>query len=416
MITYQEHILSNGLTLITHTDKSTPLVVVNLLYNVGSRNEHPEKTGFAHLFEHLMFGGSRHVPDYDKSLQQVGAENNAFTNTDITNYYIILSAGNVETALWVESDRMQFLNLDLKSLENQKNVVIEEFKQRYLNVPYGDFWLKLRPLAYQTHPYRWATIGKEISHIEEASLEDVKNFHDLYYSPDNATLTIAGNIDPKIAFDLAEKWFGSIPLNAQKKPEIPQEAKQTTARFLEVAADVPLDAIYKAYHMPGRKSNNYVIADLLSDSLGQGKSSRLYQRLVKEKKVFNNINAYISGTADPGLLVISGKVNPEFELSLAEKHIEEEIESLKNTLQNSEVEKGINQAQSSTYFSETELLNRAINLSIANSLGNTNLVNEEIERIGNVKRNDILSVAQDILVPENCSTLYYRSKNKQKNL
>ncbi len=410
MITYQEHLLSNGLTLITHNDKSTPLVVINLLYNVGSRNEHPEKTGFAHLFEHLMFGGSRNVPDYDKSLQQVGAENNAFTNCDITNYYIILSADNIETALWVESDRMQFLNLDLKSLENQKNVVIEEFKQRYLNVPYGDFWLKLRPLAYNTHPYQWATIGKEISHIENASLEDVKNFHELYYSPNNATLTIAGNIETEVAIALAEKWFGNIPTNLREKPAIPQETIQTTPRFLEVEENVPLDAIYKAYHMPGRKSEKYVIADLLSDSLGQGKSSRLYQHLVKEKQVFNNINAYITGSADPGLLVISGKLNPEIPLSIAEKYIEEEIELLKNTLQESEVQKVINQAQSSTYFSETELLNRAINLSIANSLGNTNLVNEEIIRIGEVKRKDILSVSHEILRPENCSTLYYKAK------
>lgn len=410
MIKYQEHLLPNGLTLITHVDKGTPLVVVNILYKVGSRNEQPERTGFAHLFEHLMFGGSKNVPDFDKILQKAGAENNAFTNTDITNYYIILTAENIETALWVESDRMQYLNLDRKNLEIQKNVVIEEFKQRYLNVPYGDVWLKLMPSAYHVHPYQWPTIGKDISHIEQASLKNVREFHEKHYAPNNAVLTISGNIDPDKACELVEKWFGNIPANQNGRYQIPAEPRQTSSRFLEIDANVPLNSIYKVYHMPGRISKKYVISDLLSDLLGRGKSSRLYQSMVKEKRVFNDINSYITGSADPGLLVISGKVNPDVDIADAEKCIIEEIDILKNNLKETEVEKVINQAVSSTYFSETQLLNRSINLSIANSLGNTNLVNEEIELISKINKADILNIADEILTTSNCSTLHYKSK------
>lgn len=412
MIKYQEHILSNGLTLITHVDKSTPLAVVNILYKVGSRNEHHERTGFAHLFEHLMFGGSKNIPDFDTVLQKVGAENNAFTNTDITNYYIILSAENIETALWAESDRMRYLNLDEKSLATQKNVVIEEFKQRYLNVPYGDVWLKLQPLAYNVHPYQWPTIGKNISHIEQATLKDVKEFHEQFYTPNNAVLTISGNIDPVKIHTLAEKWFGNIPDYENSQVQIPSEPKQNSPRFLEIEENVPLNSIYKAYHMPGRKSNSYHKADLLSDLLGRGKSSRLYQNLVKNKKAFNSINSYVTGTEDPGLLIISGKVNPDINIAEAEKYIEDEINTLKNNLAETEVEKVINQAISSTYFSETELLNRSINLSVANSMGNTNLVNEELDLISKIKKKDVLNMADEILVNQNCSTLHYKSKKK----
>lgn len=407
MINFKEHILPNGLTLITHEDKSTPLVVVNILYKVGSRNEHPDRTGFAHLFEHLMFGGSRNVPYYDKSLQKVGAENNAFTNTDITNYYVILGKENIETALWAEADRMQYLNLDQKNLETQKNVVIEEYKQRYLNVPYGDVWLKLRPLAYQTHPYKWPTIGKKISHIENATLENVQDFHKTYYTPNNAILTISGNISDGYARELAEKWFGNIPSNIRQNHQIQPEPKQSSYRFLETKSDVPLNSIYKTYHMPGRSDKNYLTADLLSDLLGRGKSSRLYQNLVKSNKIFNSINAYILGTADPGLLVISGKVNPEIDVNEADNYITEEIEKLKNGLEKSEVDKVINQAESSTHFAETELLNRSINLSVANTLGNTNLVNEELEIIQQISKSEILEMAKDILVDTNCSTMHY---------
>lgn len=410
MIEFNEHILDNGLTLITHEDRSTPLAVVNLLYKVGSRDEHHDRTGFAHLFEHLMFGGSKHVPDYDKSLQQVGAENNAFTNTDITNYYVILGAENIETALWAEADRMHYLNLDQKNLDNQKRVVIEEFKQRYLNVPYGDVWLKLRPLAYKVHPYKWPTIGMDISHIEKATLENVQNFHESYYAPNNAVITISGNIKDARALELVEKWFGGIPCNTGNKRKNQAEPQQISARVLETQKNVPLNAIYKAFHMPGRGNPTYLTADLLSDLLGRGKSSRLHETLIKKKNVFNSINAYILGTADPGLLVISGKVNPGIDLNDADKYIQEEVENLKASLKDEEVNKVINQAESSALFSETELLNRSINLSVANSLGNTKLVNDEIAMIRKIDKSDILDSASKILVDTNCSTLNYLAK------
>jgi zinc protease len=406
MIRYREHKLENGLEVIVHEDKSTPLCVVNLMYKVGSRNEHRNKTGFAHLFEHLMFGGSRNVPHFDKVLNRAGAENNAFTNTDVTNYYIILSARNLETALWVESDRMANLLLDQKKLDMQKNVVVEEFKQRYLNVPYGDVWLKLRPLAYQTHPYRWPTIGRTPEHISEAKIEDVQHFHQQYYAPNNAVLTIAGNVEDRKAFELVEKWFGDLTSHDQSRFVIEEEPTQVAPRITEVRANVPMDAIYKAYHMPPRGCREYVVADLLSDMLGRGKSSRLHQDLVRDQKVFNSINAYITGSADPGLLVISGKLNPGKDLKNAEQLIVKQIENLKRSVGEDEVEKVINQALSSAYFAATELLNRAIALSLAKTLGDTDLVNRELEWIKCVSKSDILEMADKILKEDNCTTLF----------
>ncbi|MCG8305912.1 MAG: insulinase family protein [Cytophagales bacterium] len=411
MIKFEEYLLSNGLTLITHQDKNTPLVVVNVLYKVGSRNEHAHHTGLAHLHEHLMFGGSRHVPDYDKVLQKVGAENNAFTNTDITDYYVILDAENIETALWTESDRMHLLNFNQKTLDVQKSVVIEEFKQRYLNIPYGDVWLKLRPLAYTQHPYRWLTIGKRIEHIEQTTLEQAIDFYRKYYTPNNAILTIAGNIESSHAYDLTCKWFDDIPAGNVEKEELPEEPVQLNRRFLEIQNNVPLNSIYKAYHMPGRGNKGFYTADILSDLLGRGKSSRLHQNLVKSKQIFNNLNAYILGTEDPGLLVISGKINPGIDINDADNYIIEEIDRLLNHLEDSEVEKTIHQAESSNYFSEVELLNRSIGLAVANSLGNTNLVNEEINTILNLDKKDVLSIANDILLDSNCSTLHYKMNN-----
>jgi zinc protease len=411
MIAFQEHTLSSKLKLIIHEDKSTPLVVVNLLYKVGSRNEHFERTGFAHLFEHLMFGGSKNVPDYDKVLHNIGAENNAFTNTDITNYYIVLNAENIETAFWVESDRMRYLTLDQHRLDTQKKVVVEEFKQRYLNVPYGDVWLSLRPLAYKVHPYRWPTIGMKPEHIESSTIADVQQFYDRHYTPGNAVLTVAGNVNSQEVFDLAEKWFGGIDSKLYPEGQLPKEPKQKEMRAVEMSANVPLDAIYIAYHMPARGGKDYVVADLLADLLGRSKSSRLYQSLVKEKQIFNSINAYITGSADPGLLVISGKINAGQDIHDAEKFIIDEIEELKSGVKEEEIEKVINQSVSSVYFSETELLNKAIALSMADALGDVGLVNQEIEFIKSTSDSEIMSMAKEILNDTNSSTLYYKSNN-----
>lgn len=411
MIDYRKFTLSNGLEVFVHEDKATPLATLNILYKVGSRDEEEEKTGFAHLFEHLMFGGSKNIASYDEPLQRVGGENNAFTSTDITNYYITLPAQNLETAFWLESDRMLSLSFDPKVLEVQRKVVIEEFKQRYLNQPYGDVWLKLRPLAYQKHAYKWATIGKDISHIENATIQDVEAFFYKYYVPNNAIMVVGGNVEYDEVVALSEQWFGPIPGGKMKGRELPAEPAQQAPRFLEVEADVPFDALYKVYHMPARASNDYETADLLSDVLGRGDSSRLYSELVKEKKYFTELHAYVTGSADPGLLVISGKLNEGTSLEQADKEVEAIIEGLKQEMMDAEeLEKVKNQAESTLVFGEVELLNRTMNLAFAAMLGNPDLVNEGSARIQKVTAKGLQQMAKDILRPENSSTLYYRAK------
>lgn len=410
MIHYQNFTLANGLQVYFHEDKTTPIAAVNLLYNVGSKDEDEQKTGFAHLFEHLMFGGSQNIPSYDEALQKVGGENNAFTSPDLTNYYITLPVVNLETAFWLESDRMMSLSFDPEVLEVQRKVVIEEFKQRYLNQPYGDVWLKLRPLAYQSHPYRWATIGKEVSHIENATLEDVKSFFYKYYRPNNAILVVGGNTTFENVQHLAEKWFGDIPAGENFLRNIPKEQPQTEARLEVVEADVPLDAIYKAYHMPDKNNPDYFAIDLLSDVLGRGKSSRLYTKLVKENPMFNSISAYLTGSNDPGLLVIQGNLNKGIKIEDAEQEIEKIIAEFQSKgMEEQELEKVKNKAESSLLFSEVELLNRAMNLAFGAVQGNANRINEESALIQAVTTQDIRSQAQNILRKENCSTLYYKS-------
>jgi zinc protease len=388
------------------------MAAVNILYNVGSRDEEENRTGFAHLFEHLMFGGSKNIPAYDEPLQKVGGENNAFTSPDITNYYITLPAVNLETAFWLESDRMMSLSFDPKVLEVQQKVVVEEFKQRYLNQPYGDVWLKLRPLAYQIHPYRWATIGKEISHIENATMDDVKAFFFKYYLPNNAILVVAGDVTIPQVKALTEKWFGSIAAGEKYVRNLPQEPLQTSARFLETEAKVPLNALYKAYHVPGRFAQDYYIADLMSDVLGRGKSARMYQKLLKERQLFANINAYNTSSIDPGLLVVQGNLNAGVSLEEADAAIEEVLQELVEvTLLQQELSKVKNQAESTLAFSEVELLNRAMNLAYAASVGNPDLVNLEAEKIQAVTVEEIQAMAKHVLRKENCSTLYYRAVN-----
>ena len=411
MIDYQHFTLDNGLKVYVHQDTATPLATVNILYNVGSRDEEENKTGFAHLFEHLMFGGSKNIPSYDEPLQRVGGDNNAFTNTDITNYYITLPSINLETAFWLESDRMMSLSFDPKVLEVQRKVVIEEFKQRYLNQPYGDIMLKLRPLAYQKHPYQWNTIGKDISHIENATLEDVRAFFYKFYIPNNAIMVVAGNVAYEMVRQLSEKWFGPIPSGKDYERKLPQEPPQQEQRMLEMEAAVPLDALNKAYHIPERLHPDYHAADLLSDVLGRSKSSRLYQQLVKEQKIFNSINAYVTGSVDPGLLIITGKVNKDHSLEEADKAVEAVIEALKSApIDETELGKVKNQAESTLIFSEVELLNRAMNLAYGALLGNPDLINQEPEKIQQVTVDDIQRMANTLLVAENSSTLYYRAR------
>jgi zinc protease len=410
MIEFSKFELSNGLRVIHHEDKSTPLVCLNILYDVGARDEEPDKTGFAHLFEHLMFGGSVNIPSYDEPLQRAGGENNAFTTNDITNYYLTVPAENIETGFWLESDRMLSLAFSEKSLEVQRNVVIEEFKQRYFNQPYGDVWLQLRPLAYTTHPYRWNTIGKEISHIENATMEDVKAFFYKHYNPANAILVVAGNLDLAEAKRLCEKWFA--PIEGIKKParNLPQEPIQTEERKLTLDRDVPLDALYKAYHICARSDSDYHAMDMVSDILSNGKSARLYLELVKKQNLFSEINAYLTGDLDKGLFVISGKLVKGVSYEAAEEGIEKELTKFKNNLLDErELTKIKNKLESILVFSEMSVLNKAMNLASYELMGDANLINHETEKYLKVTAEQISAAVNKYVVAGNCSTLYYKA-------
>jgi predicted Zn-dependent peptidase len=412
MIHFNAFTLANGLQVFHHYDASTPLAVINILYDVGARDEDPSKTGFAHLFEHLMFGGSINIPDYDTPLQEAGGENNAFTNNDITNYYLTLPAHNIETGFWLESDRMLSLAFSPQSLEVQRQVVIEEFKQRYLNQPYGDVWLRLRALAYREHPYRWATIGKEISHIENATLDDVKAFFNAHYHPGNAYLCVAGNISLDRVKELCEKWFAPIPGREKKSRLLPAEPPQTEARFEEVRADVPANAIYKAYHCCARTDADYYATDLLTDVLSRGRSSRLLNRLVKEEQLFTEINAYISGDMDPGLVIVEGKLCEGVDLHTADAAICRELQKLADhAVEPQELQKVKNKAEATMVFSEMSILNKAMGLCFGALLGDPDLMNREPELYAAVSATDLQRVASNLFKETNCSTLYYLRSN-----
>lgn len=411
MIDFQRYILPNGLTVIAHNDKSSPLAAFNLLYKVGARNEDPNKTGFAHLFEHLMFSGSKNAPSFDDPLQLAGGENNAFTNNDFTNYYETLPKENIETAFWLESDRMFALNINEQSLSVQKNVVVEEFNQRYLNQPYGDVWLLLRKLAYSVHPYQWPTIGKETSHIANATLEDVRAFYERFYAPNNAILSITGDFDYHNIFRLAEDWFGDIPASYIGANDIPQEPKQIQARVLEVERDVPSSALYKVYRMGDRLSSDYYATDMLSDILSNGKSSRLYRNLVQEKRLFTEMDAYLTGDLDPGLFVFSGKLADGVSFDVAEKAIADEIARFASEkISEHEFEKVKNKYESSIVFGETSILNKAMNLGYYQMLGDAGMINTEVSRYRSVVASDIRDVAADLFKDANSSTLRYIAK------
>lgn len=410
MIHFHRFQLDNGLKVLVHEDHTVPMAVLNILYDVGAKDENPNQTGFAHLFEHLMFGGSINIPSYDEPLQRVGGENNAFTNNDITNYYIQLPSVNIETAFWLESDRMLSLAFSEKSLETQRSVVIEEFKQRYLNQPYGDVWLKLRPLAYTTHSYQWATIGKEVSHIENAKMEDVKAFFNKHYTPSNAIMVVAGDVNLNQVKSLSEKWFGNIPSGNKYHRNLPQEPTQTEERTLTTSANVPNDSIYKAFHIHHRTSKEYYIADVISDILSRGESSRLYQELVKTKKIFSEVNAYITGDIDPGLFILEGKPAKGISLEEADEALWSVVNEIKTSkIEQRELQKIFNKLESSTVFGEMNLLNKAMNIAYFELLGDAEMINTEMERYRAVSPEDISKYASDVFIPTNCSTLFYKS-------
>jgi zinc protease len=417
MISFSSFTLNNGLRVFVHEDPTVQIAVMNILYDVGSRDERPDKTGFAHLFEHLMFGGSVNVPSFDEPLQLVGGENNAFTNTDITNYYLTVPAANLETGFWLESDRMLSLSFDPKVLEVQRKVVIEEFKQRYLNQPYGDVWLKLRPLAYTAHPYKWATIGKEISHIENATLDDVEEFFFTHYIPSNAIMVVAGNVTLNQVKKLSEKWFGPIPSGKRKERLLPAEPIQQTKRTLSVYENVPANALYKTFHMPGRFDNDFYTAELISDILSRGHSSRLYNKLIKEKEIFTSISSFTMGSVDPGMMIVSGRVKGDITLEDAEHEVDLAInELLENGPNSEELLKVKNQAQASHEFEKVEVINRAMNLAFAALSGDADLINKEEDLIESVTVDDVIQVGRKIFKEENSSVLYYHSKTKSKSI
>jgi predicted Zn-dependent peptidase len=414
MIKFEKFVLKNGLRVIVHEDKSTPMAVVDVMYDVGARDEDENHTGFAHLFEHLMFGGSLHIESYDEPLQMAGGENNAYTTNDVTNYYCQLPAENIETAFWLESDRMCSLAFNENSLEVQRKVVSEEFKEQYINKPYGDVWHKLRELSYKVHPYKWMTIGKELSHIENAELQDVKDFFFKHYTPSNAILTVAGNVSTDQIKQLAEKWFGGIPAGTKYARSIKPEPEQKEPRMMEVAESVPLDALYKCWHMSSRLDKRYYTAEVITEILGGGASSRLFQSLVKEQQLFSSIECSHMGSIDPGLLYIDGKLLKGVTLEQAENAVIVELEKMKTELVTKvELEKVKNKTESMLAFEDISLMNRANSLANYELLGDANLMNTELESYQAVTREEIMDECNRIFIDTNCSTLYYRSTIKE---
>jgi len=408
MVKFNRFTLDNGLRVIVHEDNTTPMAVVNILYDVGARDENPEQTGFAHLFEHLMFGGSVNIPTYDEPLQRVGGENNAFTSNDITNYYITLPAANLETAFWLESDRMLNLAFSEKSLEVQRNVVMEEFKQRYLNQPYGDVMLRLRPLVYKHHPYQWATIGKNLEHIEHAKIEDVKAFFKKHYTPQNAIMVVGGDVTTEQVKQLAEKWFAPIPAGEKYVRNLPQEPEQHEERRETVTAKVPLNDIYIAFQVPARTDGDYFALDLISDILSRGQSSRLYRSLVKEKQLFSEIHAHLTGSSDKGMFLIEGKPLENVSIEEAEAAIWLELEAIcNNPVPEDELTKVKNKTESTMVFSEMALLDKAMNLAFFEILGNADLFNHETEKYLAVTAQQIQEQSKSVFRRDNSSTLIY---------
>lgn len=412
MVKFEKFMLDNGLKVLVHIDQSTPMAVVNVLYDVGARDEDPQQTGFAHLFEHLMFGGSVNIPDYDEPLQVAGGENNAYTTNDLTNYYCQLPSENLETAFWLESDRMLSLAFSKKSLDVQRKVVCEEFKEHYINKPYGDVWHIMRELAFKEHAYRWMTIGKELSHVENAQLEDVKRFFFKHYTPSNAILVVAGNVSVEQVRELAEKWFGDIPSGEKYKRNIPVEPEQKEERRMTVHRKVPADAIYKTWHMCSRLDDDYYTTDLLTDILGGGASSRLYQALVKEQQLFTGINCYHFGSLDAGLLAIDGQLVKGVDIKKAEDAIEAELDKIRHGLVDErELQKVQNKTESVMAFEDMSVMNRAGSLAFYELLGDGEIMNTEFKKYQDVTVHDLKRIANAVLQPSNSNTLWYLAEN-----
>lgn len=413
MIAFERHTLSNGLRVIAHRDDSTPMVTTNILYDAGSRDEHPEATGMAHLFEHLMFEGTPVVPAFDTPVMLAGGENNAFTNNDITNYFITLPADNLETAIWLEADRMEHLDLSEERLATQKSVVTEEFRQRYLNQPYGDIHLLLRPLAYNVHPYRWPAIGKDISHIENAASSVIRQFYRNHYTPGNAILSVAGGVTPDLVFRLAEKWFGSVPFSVRPERKLPAEPPQKARRELTVYRPVPTAQLLMAFHTEGRNSHDFYTLDLLTDILAGCDSSRFPCILVRERELFSEADIYLSGEIDPGLVIFSGKLRDGIDIKKAEAEVFNELEKASTKhVTNPELKKARNRFESLRLMSYISHGNKAFGLAFHELLGDADGINSEIAKYLSVTEEDIMEVASRTFTPANCSIIYYLPERK----
>ena len=408
MIKYDRWILDNGLRVLVHEDHSTPMAAVAVLYDVGSKDEQPDKTGFAHLFEHLMFGGSANIPDFDEWMQKAGGEDNAFTNNDITNFYELVPAENLEIALWLESDRMLSLNFSKKSLDTQRKVVIEEFKETCLNEPYGDVWHHLSDLAYKVHPYRWPVIGLSPDHVAAAKLRDVEDFFFRYYRPNNAVLVISGKVDTQEVRKLVEKWFGNIPPGEIPQRVLPMEPRQEAYRRKVHHAKAPVDALYMAFHIPGRADDGFYPADLLSDILCNGPSSRLFRRLYKEQKIFSQVDSYVVGQFEPGLLLIEGRLSRGISLEQAEAAVWKEIQEIRySPVPEKELLKWKNKAESNLVFSELTAMSKALNLAYFEALGNADRINFEADLYNQLSAEEIHQSANELLCENNCCVLHY---------
>ncbi|MDR2556498.1 MAG: insulinase family protein [Bacteroidales bacterium] len=414
-IPFKKHILSNGLKVIASRDTTTSLCAFNLLYDVGAKDENPEKTGFAHLFEHLMFGGSKNVKDFDEELENIGGENNAFTNNDFTDYYISVPREHIETAFRLESDRMQNLTINKTRLSVQQKVVIEEYRQRYLNQPYEDASLFLRPLTFTRHPYRWSTIGKSIEHIESITVEDVHNFYNTFYMPDNAILSVVGDIDADDVFAFAEKWFGSIPRGGRGVRSLPVEPIQVSPRLERVTRDVPANALYRNYHIGGRGEESFYVFDMISDILSNGESSRLYIELVKKERLFSDIDAYVSGDIEPGTFLISGRLNDGVSYEKACEGIERQLERVRTELVGDyELAKIKNKVETALLFSNIKALDKALNLAFFELLGGAEMIADEAKKYAAVTPLMLQQYASRHLIESNCSALEYCAASLKK--
>jgi predicted Zn-dependent peptidase len=410
MLHYQRFFLPNGLEVITHQDLGSKMAVFNLLYKVGSKDEIPGKTGLAHFFEHLMFGGSANIPVFDRELERVGGSCNAFTSPDITNYYITLPAANIETAFWLESDRMLQLNLSEKTIETQRKVVLEEYKQRYLNQPYGDAFHHLRDLAFDAHPYKWPTIGQRTEDIENFTRTDVEEFYQKHYQPSNAILVIAGAVNPDEIRLLAEKWFGPIPSKNSQKIDRIQDSIQIRKKEKFIQSKVPTDALYKTYKMPAKLADGFLQTDLITDLLGSGKSAILEQTLVKNGNLFASIGAYILGSVDPGLLIFSGKMEKGVSSLEGEQALDEVVQQfILDDISDNSLTKIKNQSEAMKIYESIKLINRAMNLAYYAHLGNPDLYWQEYEKKSALDQGSIKEWATKIVKEENASVLHYQS-------